>query len=165
MYGYRRWGHNETDEPAFTQPVLYRAIQQRPSIRESYFEHLRQLNGVTVEEAEEIARRRREKLEQQLNASRQKVIEAASEREGAESDPTTGPEPAAEPETVVEAARLTALLEQLARLPDGFRLHPKLERSMAARRKMAAGQQPPLTGQLLKPWRWRRWPQRACVSG
>ena len=41
MYGYRRWGHNETDEPSFTQPLLYRAIQQRPSIRESYFEHLR----------------------------------------------------------------------------------------------------------------------------
>src|ERR1039458_1257604 len=71
MYGYRRWGHNETDEPSFTQPLLSRAIQQRPSIRVSCFEHLRQLNGVTPEEAEEIARRRREKLEQQLNASRQ----------------------------------------------------------------------------------------------
>ena len=45
MYGYRRWGHNEADEPSFTQPLLYRAIQQRPSIRERYLEHLRQLKG------------------------------------------------------------------------------------------------------------------------
>ena len=53
MYGYRRWGHNETDEPSFTQPLLYRAIQQRPSIRESYLDHLRQLKGVTADEAED----------------------------------------------------------------------------------------------------------------
>ena len=141
MYGYRRWGHNETDEPAFTQPVLYRAIQQRPSVRDSYFEHLRQLNGVTVEEAEEIARRSREKLEQQLNATRQDIAQVAEERQGAACDSASSPAPAAEPETGVEAGRLSALLEQLARLPDGFRLHPKLERSVAARRKMAAGKQ------------------------
>src|ERR1035441_755112 len=142
MYGYRRWGHNETDEPSFTQPLLYRAIQQRPSIRESYFEHLRQLNGVIPEEAEDIARRRREKLEQQLNASRQEVLQVAEECREPGSAATDGPDPATEPETGVEAGRLSALLEQLGRLPDGFRLHPKLERNREERRKMATGQRP-----------------------
>src|ERR1035437_3943196 len=142
MYGYRRWGHNETDEPAFTQPVLYRAIQQRPSIRESYFEHLQRLNGVTLEEAEEIAHRRREKLEQQLNASRQDIIQVGEERGRGEGYSTGGSGQDTERETWVEAGRLSALLDQLAPLPDGFRLHPKLVRPMAARRKMAAGQQP-----------------------
>jgi 2-oxoglutarate dehydrogenase E1 component len=142
MYGYRRWGHNEADEPSFTQPLLYRAVQQRPSIRESYFEHLRRLKGVTLEEAEEIARRRREKLEQQLKAARQDVLEVAEERRDPGGEAAGGPGPATEPVTGVETKRLSALLEQLTRLPDGFLLHPKLERGAEARRKMAVGQRP-----------------------
>ena len=55
MYGYRRLGHNEGDEPAFTQPVLYRAIAKRKSVREGYLEHLLKLGGVTREEADAIA--------------------------------------------------------------------------------------------------------------
>jgi len=55
MYGYRRLGHNEGDEPAFTQPVLYRAIANRKSVREGYLEHLLKLAEVTREEADAIA--------------------------------------------------------------------------------------------------------------
>ncbi len=40
MYAYRRWGHNEADEPRFTQPIMYRAIDKRPSVRESYLDRL-----------------------------------------------------------------------------------------------------------------------------
>jgi len=142
MYGYRRWGHNEADEPSFTQPLLYRAIQQRPSIRECYLQHLRQLNGVTSEEAEEIAHRCREKLEQQLNAARQDASQVADQPPDLAPDATEGSEQPAEPDTAVANARLTALLEQLTRLPRGFRLHPKLEHGLEARRKMAAAQRP-----------------------
>ncbi len=49
MYCYRRRGHNEGDEPAFTQPLLYRAIEQRKPVREGYLEHLLQLGEVTRE--------------------------------------------------------------------------------------------------------------------
>jgi len=142
MYGYRRWGHNEADEPSFTQPVLYRQIRERPSIRESYLEHLRRLNGVTAAEAEEIVRRRREKLEEQLNAVQREVRQVAAQPRPAGGDAAGSPGPAAAPDTRVEAGRLSALLEQLTRLPGGFRLHPKLERGMDARRAMAAGQRP-----------------------
>src|SRR5437764_4973126 len=69
MYGYRRLGHNEGDEPAFTQPVLYRAIAQRHSVREGYLEHLLKLGEVTREEADKIAGRRRELLEKDLSES------------------------------------------------------------------------------------------------
>src|SRR6266699_4472997 len=55
MYCYRRLGHNEGDEPSFTQPVLYRAIERRKSVREGYLEHLLRLEGVTREEADAIA--------------------------------------------------------------------------------------------------------------
>ncbi len=142
MYGYRRWGHNEADEPSFTQPLLYRAIQQRPSIRESYLEHLRQLNGVTIEEAQDIARQRQERLEQQLSAARQEAGRDSQPPRAAGGDQPAGTGSTAESNTSVEAPRLAALLEQLAILPDGFHVHPKLERGLEARRQMAAGQRP-----------------------
>jgi 2-oxoglutarate dehydrogenase E1 component len=72
MYCYRRLGHNEGDEPAFTQPVLYRAIEKRKSVREGYLEHLLKLGEVTREEADRIAARRREHLEKELSEARSK---------------------------------------------------------------------------------------------
>src|SRR5205823_3499381 len=67
MWCYRRLGHNEGDEPFFTQPLMYRAIKQRKSVREGYLEHLLKLNGVTRQEADEIAVRRQEHLERELS--------------------------------------------------------------------------------------------------
>src|SRR5581483_1144054 len=52
MFGYRRLGHNEGDEPSFPQPPLYRAIAKRKSVREGYLDHLLQLGEVTREEAD-----------------------------------------------------------------------------------------------------------------
>src|SRR5207248_2475630 len=69
MYGYRRLGHNEGDEPAFTQPVLYNAIAKRKSVREGYLEHLLGLGGVTKDEADNIAAARRQALETELSES------------------------------------------------------------------------------------------------
>src|SRR2546426_6327122 len=69
MYGYRRLCHNEGDEPAFTQPVLYRAIASRKPVREGYLEHLLKLEGVTREEADGIATSRRDLLEKELSES------------------------------------------------------------------------------------------------
>jgi len=142
MYGYRRWGHNETDEPTFTQPRLYRTIAQRKSVRESYLEHLQKLNGVTVAEAEEIARNRHDDLEQKLNAAAQNECPAKPESRGGWHDYTGGSEPADEPDTGVEAGRLAELLQRLTEIPAGFHLHPKLERPLKLRREMAAGKIP-----------------------
>ena len=52
MYCYRRWGHNEGDEPAFTQPLLYRWIENHKSVREAYLEHLLAMGEVTQTEAD-----------------------------------------------------------------------------------------------------------------
>lgn len=73
MYGYRQLGHNEGDEPSFTQPVLYRAIEKRKPVREGYLDHLLRLGGVTREEADEIAERRRANLENELSESRRET--------------------------------------------------------------------------------------------
>jgi DNA-binding response OmpR family regulator len=70
MYGYRRHGHNEGDEPSYTQPVLYRAIAKRPSVRDGYLANLAKLGDITQAEADAIAVKRREHLEQELSEAR-----------------------------------------------------------------------------------------------
>ncbi len=142
MYGYRRFGHNETDEPGFTQPLLYRQIAGRPGIREGYLGHLLKLENVTRDEADKIMADTQAKLEKQLQAARADQCEIQLERRGVWQAYSGGPEPATEPATGAELNQLSALLHQLTQLPAGFNAHPKLERLLAARRQMADGQLP-----------------------
>ena len=142
MYGYRRLGHNETDEPTFTQPLLYRKIAERPNVREGYLGHLLELKNVTREEADKIMAGSQEKLEQQLQAAQADQCEITPERSGIWRGYTGGPEPADEPDTGVELEQLATLLRKLAALPAGFHVHPKLERGLEARRQMADGKHP-----------------------
>lgn len=142
MYGYRRLGHNETDEPTFTQPLLYRQIASRQVVREGYLGHLLKLGNVTREEADGIMAGCQAKLEKQLEAARADQCEIQPERRGVWQNYFGGPEPAEEPDTGVDAQQLAALLHQLTVLPPGFHAHPKLEKLLAARRLMAAGKQP-----------------------
>ncbi len=142
MYGYRRLGHNETDEPAFTQPLLYRKIAQRPSIRESYLGHLLALKSIPQTEADKILAECHAKLEQQLEAAHADQCETVPERRIVWRDYIGGPEPADEPGTGVENKTLSALLHKLTGLPAGFHVHPKLERGLEARREMADGKHP-----------------------
>ena len=142
MYGYRRWGHNETDEPAFTQPALYHEIGRRRSIRESYLDHLCSLQEVTREEAGEVERQRRDRLQEQLKAATGPAELPAANGQDFWDGLIGGTEPADEPPTGVETNRLTALLLQMTRVPAGFQVHPKLERILDARREMAEGKRP-----------------------
>ncbi|HEV2694656.1 MAG TPA: 2-oxoglutarate dehydrogenase E1 component [Verrucomicrobiae bacterium] len=142
MHGYRRFGHNETDEPAFTQPLLYRKIGERPNVREGYLQHLLELKNVTREEADRILAECQAKLEKQLQAARGGQCETKPEQRGVWRDYTGGAEPADEPDTGVASNELSALLHQLTELPTGFQAHPKLARLLEARRGMADGKQP-----------------------
>lgn len=144
MYGYRRLGHNETDEPTFTQPVLYRAISQRKSVRESYFEHLKQLRGVTAGEAEKISQERHEKLERDLAASSQNGHSEHTEfkKGGIWTGYVGGPEPREETESGIARERISTLLRKLAEVPADFHLHPKLHQVFERRLEMAEGRSP-----------------------
>ncbi|MGH7951614.1 MAG: 2-oxoglutarate dehydrogenase E1 component [Limisphaerales bacterium] len=146
MYGYRRLGHNETDEPAFTQPVLYRAIEQRKSVREGYLEHLLAQKGITREEADEIDRRRRELLETELSEARSDKYKRSEENlrgiwknknyfGGLEKN-------APDVETGVDQNRLAELLKAQMRLPEDFHPHPKIQKAIELRRAMAQGKHP-----------------------
>src|SRR5262245_23076408 len=144
MYGYRRLGHNESDEPSFTQPVLYRAIERRKSVREGYLDHLLQLNGVTREEADEIAARRRAYLEGELTEARSDSYQPPKkELEGLWKGFHGGPEAhAVEVDTRVARGRLTALLEKQMQMPADFHPHPKIAKLLDARHALVKGEQP-----------------------
>jgi 2-oxoglutarate dehydrogenase E1 component len=144
VYGYRRRGHNEGDEPAFTQPLLYRMIRQRKPVREGYLDHLLGLGELTREEADEIAVSRRDHLEAELSAATSGGYEPRPDHLGALWHGFRGgPEASApEVETGVSKERLARLLDGLARLPDGFTPHPKVGKWLESRREMARGAHP-----------------------
>src|SRR6266850_3853210 len=144
MYGYRRLGHNEGDEPAFTQPVLYQAIAKRKPVREGYLEHLLKLGGVTREEADAIAAKRRELLEKELSESQsEKGTTSPDSLKGLWSKFKGGPETLDDHvETGVPREKLVAWLEAQARPPEGFHPHPKIKRLLQTREQMASGEQP-----------------------
>jgi 2-oxoglutarate dehydrogenase E1 component len=142
MYGYRRLGHNETDEPTFTQPVLYRQISQRKSVRESYFEHLKQFRGVTAGEAEKISLERHEKLERDLAAANQNNGGKDQKTGGIWGKYIGGPEPHEETESGIPRETISRVLRKLAEIPAHFHLHPKLHQMNERRLEMADGKSP-----------------------
>lgn len=143
LQGYRRWGHNETDEPSFTHPVLYRTIAKRPSVVEAYVDHLLEQEGLTRDEAEEIALARREELEQALARARTDVCQNDAEPSPLWRPFRGGPEPKDdEPMTGTDAAQLAEWLRRASNVPEGFHLHPKLKRLWSTRQEMAEGKKP-----------------------
>ncbi len=143
MYAYRRRGHNEGDEPAFTQPVMVRAIESRPSVREAYLEFLLKMGGITREQTDGIAVRRRKEFDRELVAARSEASPAPSGYGGRWRGIAGGRDAdTPETDTGVEAGRLSVLLESMSRVPEDFHPHPKLLRLLEARRGMAAGTRP-----------------------
>ena len=144
MYCYRKHGHNEGDEPAFTQPLMYEVIRARPSVRKSYLERLQALGEVTTEEGDAIAETRRTELEEELTRARSEEFKPqysagegiwkpyAGGREGTVDDVDTG----------IDREDAARLLDRLTAVPAGFQVNPKIERGLQARREMARGERP-----------------------
>lgn len=144
MYAYRRFGHNETDEPAFTQPIMYGKIRQRKSVREAYLDHLKKLGEVTTEDAEKIAEERRAHLDQELSVARSGDFKLQySTLEGVWSKYMGGADSAVpEVSTAIPKADAARLLEAITKTPDDFNLNPKIARQLATRLKMAHDEAP-----------------------
>ncbi|MBL6974837.1 MAG: 2-oxoglutarate dehydrogenase E1 component [Deltaproteobacteria bacterium] len=143
MYCYRRHGHNEGDEPAFTQPLMYKAIRQRKSVREGYLGHLLKLGDVTREQADEVAARRRDHFEAELKAARKERRRAPESLSGDWAGFIGGKEKdAPDPETGVDRGLVVSLTNALTRVPEDFEPHPKIRRWLDQRREMADGKRP-----------------------
>ncbi|MDQ3985481.1 MAG: multifunctional oxoglutarate decarboxylase/oxoglutarate dehydrogenase thiamine pyrophosphate-binding subunit/dihydrolipoyllysine-residue succinyltransferase subunit [Actinomycetota bacterium] len=126
---YRRHGHQEVDDPSFTQPVMYQRIEERRSVRKLYTEDLVNRGELTVEEAEEILNDFQERLQKAFDETR------GSERATIQVVPY--PKKLSDvppPDTSVEQERLKQIHELLTSFPDGFSPHPKLKRMIDKRR-------------------------------
>lgn len=143
MYGYRRLGHNETDESSFTQPILYKKIRTHKPVHEAYLEQLLELGEVTREEANGIAERRREILEKELSEARSNNYKKTPVTHVTSGKYVGGFEKdTADVDTTVPRERLSSLLERLTVFPEGFTPHRRLVPWLENRRKMARGQMP-----------------------
>ena len=132
IVGYRRHGHNETDEPAFTQPELYQKIKAHPTPRQVWGARLVQEGLVTAEEVEAVDREVAANFERILEESRQ----AAKAKDEAASTPEkpAAPAPGAT-QTAVDVALLRDINERLLTYPDGFAPHPRLAKVLERRRE------------------------------
>jgi multifunctional 2-oxoglutarate metabolism enzyme len=137
IFCYRRHGHNEADEPSYTQPLLYKKINERPSALTLYSERLQHAGIITGEATEAMLRQMRERLDQAYQESQKgdqhfqpDVPLAVSEEELREFQPAGG--------TSVGMDMLRKVALRLSTVPDNFRLHPKLVNFMAKRQELVA---------------------------
>ncbi len=133
LIGYRRYGHNEADEPGYTQPLLYEQIAGHPTVREKFAAQLVERGLVTQEEADALV----DEIEAELGAARETITaqKEADERAGSEPDFKWLAEPAETTlATGIAEPRLRALNDSIHRWPEGFSLFHKLGRQLERRR-------------------------------
>ena len=131
---YRRFGHNEGDDPSYTQPQMYKIIDQMRSVRKIYTETLVRRGDISIDEAEAALNEFNSRLQSVLDEVRTVPVPELKSVPVA----TTRPELAA-PETGVERATLLEIARASVRAPEGFTVHPKLERQFAQRLALLEG--------------------------
>ncbi len=130
MVCYRRHGHNEGDDPSYTQPLMYQAIAERRSVRKLYVETLVKRGDITVEEAEQALSDFQGKLQIALDETRKRVGDAPKVPKPPKPLGVLPHIP-----TGVERGTLERIFRSLTAYPEGFEPHPKLARQFATRTK------------------------------
>jgi 2-oxoglutarate dehydrogenase E1 component len=136
MFCYRRHGHNEGDEPAFTQPLMYSKIRERPTLTEVYTEQLILNGDLTVAETEALA----QKFQAKLHEAQEEVRTGTVQRDGPPGferlwkglTPTYSHQPV---NTAVPFERLEVITNALTLVPENFTVHPKIARQLEERWK------------------------------
>jgi 2-oxoglutarate dehydrogenase E1 component len=143
LWVYRRHGHNEGDEPSFTQPVMYRTVSRKPTLRQVYAEQLVREGVVGPAELEGMASAYRARLEEAYAASARIAARPSPQSmEGFWRGYQGGPLGGEEPPTGVPEAQLRDAALALSQVAQGFHLHPKLARMLEARAEMGRGHRP-----------------------
>ncbi|MBW2288853.1 MAG: 2-oxoglutarate dehydrogenase E1 component [Deltaproteobacteria bacterium] len=140
---YRLHGHNEGDEPDFTQPLLYSKIRSKDSVRQIYTRRLLEMGILQAEDAERVERDLKSQLAQALTSIDSKLPEPEEGYEphgGWKGFSRTAPDE--EPETGLPIEKLIALSEKVGSLPAGFEVHRKLAALFEQRRKVVAENAP-----------------------
>ena len=124
MVCYRRRGHNEGDEPSYTQPQMYKKIDEQPSVRKLYLDRLITHGEISEEDADELLSEYRHLLDTAFKTSKESSTVPPK--------PVEGPEEA-DPPTGVDRSTLERVLSHITDVPEGFVIHPKLERLITER--------------------------------
>jgi multifunctional 2-oxoglutarate metabolism enzyme len=137
LIGYRRFGHNEADEPAYTQPEMYQVIKKHQSVRELFARQLVDQGIVSEQDSTEMT----DEVWSVLSDSHSQLKERIAAAKGVEHE--TGEyqldrTPSPEVKTAVAEDRLKVLNEELLTVPDGFTVHPKLVKQLEQRREAVA---------------------------
>ncbi|HUQ88386.1 MAG TPA: 2-oxoglutarate dehydrogenase E1 component, partial [Vicinamibacterales bacterium] len=132
LVGYRKYGHNEGDEPAFTQPQIYQIVAAHPSVRDKYAKALIEAGTITKEHADGLVQERMQELEKAYAAVK-------PEQDYIPPVPEVPPSGAArKARTAVAFETLKGLNENLLKVPEGFTVHRKLDRGRERRKAMFA---------------------------
>jgi 2-oxoglutarate dehydrogenase E1 component len=129
LIGYRRFGHNEGDEPAYTQPGMYRQIADHPTVLAIWADRLVEEGTVSAEERKAIW----DEAYDLLSGIQAQVREKLNGSQAAGPAPAEQALPRSTVETAVPADLLLSYDRQLHSWPDGFTVNPKLERQLARR--------------------------------
>ncbi len=137
MVCYRRYGHNEQDDPSVTQPLLYQLIKEHRSVRKLYTETLVRRDDITLQEAEEALADFGRRLQSALDETR-----ASAPPRPTRLPPPPEPAPVLPPiDTTVPEDTLSRVVDAIHSCPEGFSVHPKLTRVLDNRRRLFAGGQ------------------------
>jgi 2-oxoglutarate dehydrogenase E1 component len=137
---YRRLGHNEADEPAATQPVMYNAIKKHATVRVLYADKLISQGVITAEDAHKLSDDYVKCLDERRSTNEfalgmignQYTVDWSRYHQDALGHPVA---------TAIQAAEIKRLAQQIVALPEGFPLNPRVEKIIEDRRKMAVGEQ------------------------
>jgi 2-oxoglutarate dehydrogenase E1 component len=131
LVGYRRFGHNEGDEPAYTQPLMYKKIEEHPTVREQYAAALVAEGVLSQAESDELA----QSVQTAIKDAHERLKEAiAGGTAPPEEEKRPGRGSDAPIDTAVPAEHLVEVNEQLLEVPEGFTVHPKLASQLERRR-------------------------------
>jgi multifunctional 2-oxoglutarate metabolism enzyme len=133
LVGYRRHGHNEGDEPAYTQPVMYERIKYLPTVRERYAATLIEAGIITSDEAQKEAEDAYQRL-----LDIQQAFKASMNATPTQERQVRLSGPGQEVDTSLSPEFITALNDQLHSWPEGFAVHPKLKKQLERRRSALA---------------------------
>jgi 2-oxoglutarate decarboxylase len=136
LIGYRRFGHNEGDEPAYTQPEMYEVIKKHEPVRDLYAKHLIAAGTVTEAEATTASEEVWAVLTEQHNKVKEMIAHAREAGEHATGEYHLDRTPSPEVVTAVDAETLKVLNDELLSVPDGFTVNPKLARQLQDRLKV-----------------------------
>jgi len=135
VIGYRRYGHNETDEPAYTQPAVAAKIKAHPPVSEIYAEKLVDEGTIAREEVEQASRERHDEMSTSLKSLRRKMELGEYEDPTVTTSSTGELDRSASPpvETAVPAEKLAELNAALLEVPESFTIHRKLRKPLGNR--------------------------------